>query len=85
FPLFDEYFNPPPCAISPVLAAVVAPRAVDPAGLPSSTTIDPDVPSASPSSKETTLQGFIPSNLHHLTLTKLTKNHPLENVLGDPS
>nr|GEW04158.1 hypothetical protein [Tanacetum cinerariifolium] len=43
-----------------------------------------------PSSEETTLQGFIPSNLHHLnqsfdTLTKLTKNHPLENVIGDPS
>ncbi|GKB79017.1 hypothetical protein Tco_0945912 [Tanacetum coccineum] len=40
--------------------------------------------------EETTLQGVIPSNLHHLnqsfdTLTKLTKNHPLENVIGDPS
>nr|GFB14181.1 hypothetical protein [Tanacetum cinerariifolium] len=32
-----------------VLAAVAAPRAVDPAGLPSSTTIDQDVPSASTS------------------------------------
>ncbi|GKE75869.1 hypothetical protein Tco_1537910 [Tanacetum coccineum] len=42
------------------------------------------------SSEETTLQGVIPSNLHHLnqsfdTLTKLTKNHPLENVIGDHS
>nr|GEV80792.1 hypothetical protein [Tanacetum cinerariifolium] len=42
------------------------------------------------SSKETTLQGVILSNFHHLnqsfnTLTKLTKNHPLENVIGDPS
>ncbi|GJR40069.1 retrovirus-related pol polyprotein from transposon TNT 1-94 [Tanacetum coccineum] len=46
--------------------------------------------SSDPSSEETTLQGVIPSNLHHLnqsfdTLTKLTKNHPLENVIGDPS
>nr|GEW47989.1 hypothetical protein [Tanacetum cinerariifolium] len=46
--------------------------------------------SSDPSFKETTLQGFIPSNLHHLnqsfdTLTKLTKNHPLENLIGDPS
>nr|GEV01252.1 hypothetical protein [Tanacetum cinerariifolium] len=38
--LFDEYFNPPPRAVSPVLAAVAAPRAVDPAGSLSSTTID---------------------------------------------
>nr|GEX01649.1 retrovirus-related Pol polyprotein from transposon TNT 1-94 [Tanacetum cinerariifolium] len=44
--LFDEYFNPPPRAVSPALAAVVAPRVVDPTGLPSSTTIDQDVPSA---------------------------------------
>ncbi|GKF33386.1 hypothetical protein Tco_0106586 [Tanacetum coccineum] len=48
------------------------------------------IPSSKPSSKETTLQGVIPSNLHHLnqlfdTLTKLKKNHPLENVIGDPS
>ncbi|GJU06956.1 hypothetical protein Tco_1123386 [Tanacetum coccineum] len=130
-PLFDEYFNPPPCAISPDSVAVAAPRPVDPAGAPSSTTIDQDVPFAStsptnqeiqsqvthqgveeqihghqnaqfnnapllhnlssdPSSEETTLQGVIPSNLNHLnqsfdTLPKLTKNHPLENVIGDPS
>nr|GEV91689.1 hypothetical protein [Tanacetum cinerariifolium] len=43
-----------------------------------------------PSSKETTLQGVIPSNLHHINqsfdiLTMLTKYHPLENVSGDPS
>ncbi|GKC57530.1 hypothetical protein Tco_1085128 [Tanacetum coccineum] len=104
--LFDEYFNPAPCAVSPDPVAVAAPRPVDLAGSPSSTTIDQDVSSAStsptnqeiqsqvthqdPSSEETTLQGAIPSNLHHLnqsfdTLTKLTKNHPLENVIGDPS
>nr|GEY58301.1 hypothetical protein [Tanacetum cinerariifolium] len=42
------------------------------------------------SSEETTVQGFIPSNLDHLnqsfdSLTKLTMNHPLENVIYDPS
>nr|GEV80270.1 hypothetical protein [Tanacetum cinerariifolium] len=47
--LFDEYFNPSPRAVSPVLTAVVAPRAIDPAGSPSLTTIDQDVPSASSS------------------------------------
>ncbi|GJX33869.1 hypothetical protein Tco_0245426 [Tanacetum coccineum] len=89
-PLFDEYFNPPPCVVSPDPVVVAAPRLVDLAGSPSSTTIDQDVPSANMSSEETTLQRVIPSNLHHLnqsfdTLTKLTKNHPLENVIGDPS
>nr|GEX61374.1 hypothetical protein [Tanacetum cinerariifolium] len=45
-PLFDEYFNLPLRVVSPVPAAVAAPRAVDLAGSPSSTTIDQDVPSA---------------------------------------
>nr|GEU92847.1 hypothetical protein [Tanacetum cinerariifolium] len=48
-PLFDEYFNPPPHVVSPVSKAITAPRAVDPASLPSLTTIDQDVPSASTS------------------------------------
>ncbi|GJX70187.1 hypothetical protein Tco_0307358 [Tanacetum coccineum] len=48
-PLFDEYFNPPPRTVSPDLVVVAAPRAVDPAGSPSSTIIDQDVPSASTS------------------------------------
>nr|GEV18970.1 hypothetical protein [Tanacetum cinerariifolium] len=47
--LFDGYFNPPPRAVSPVLTVVAAPRAVDPAGSLSSTTLDQDVPSASSS------------------------------------
>ncbi|GJZ99150.1 hypothetical protein Tco_0671701 [Tanacetum coccineum] len=84
------YFNPPPRAVSPNLLVVAAPRAVDPAGSPLSSTIDQDVPSANSSSEETTLQGVISSNLHHLNqsldaLTKLTKNHSLENVISDPS
>ncbi|GKG59012.1 hypothetical protein Tco_0602721, partial [Tanacetum coccineum] len=31
-PLFDEYFNPPPCVISPNPVVVTALRAVDPVG-----------------------------------------------------
>ncbi|GKD23457.1 hypothetical protein Tco_1225160 [Tanacetum coccineum] len=46
-PLFDEYFNPPPCIVSPYSVVVAALRAVDRAGSLSSTTIDQDVPSAS--------------------------------------
>ncbi|GKB22705.1 hypothetical protein Tco_0862106, partial [Tanacetum coccineum] len=105
--LFDEYFNRLSRAVSPDPVAVAAPRAVDPVGSPSSTTIDQDVPSAStsptnqeiqsqvihqcveeqihrnqnaqfdnapllhnlssdPSSEETTLQGVVSLNLHHL-------------------
>ncbi|GJS41125.1 hypothetical protein Tco_0566168 [Tanacetum coccineum] len=45
--LFDEYFNLLPRAISLDPVAVAAPRAVDRAGSPSSTTIDQDVPSPS--------------------------------------
>ncbi|GJU65768.1 hypothetical protein Tco_1247603 [Tanacetum coccineum] len=47
--MFDEYFNPPSSVVSPVPVAV-APRAVDIADLPSSTTIDQDAPSSSTSS-----------------------------------
>ncbi|GJZ75091.1 hypothetical protein Tco_0639556 [Tanacetum coccineum] len=88
--LIDEYFNHLPRVVSPDPVVVTVPRAVEPVGSPSSSTIDQDVPSANPSSEEMTLQGVIPSNLHHLnksfdTLTKLIKNHPLENVIGDPS
>nr|GEZ10038.1 hypothetical protein [Tanacetum cinerariifolium] len=103
-PLFDEYFNPLPCVVSPDLVVVTAPRAVDLVFIHQgdeeqihgnqNAQFD-NAPllhnlSSYPSSKETTLQGVISSNLHHLnqsfdTLTKLTKNHPLENVIGDPS
>nr|GEU72284.1 hypothetical protein [Tanacetum cinerariifolium] len=47
--LFDEYFNPPPRVVSLISAATAALRTIDPAGSPSSTTIDQDVPSASTS------------------------------------
>ncbi|GJX39276.1 reverse transcriptase domain-containing protein [Tanacetum coccineum] len=75
--LFDEYFNPPPRAVSPDPVAVAAPRAVDPADSPSSTTIDQDVPLL------VLHQQIRKFNLK--SLIKLTKNHPLENVIGDPS
>nr|GEW23336.1 hypothetical protein [Tanacetum cinerariifolium] len=46
-PLFDEYFNPLLRTVSLDSTVVVAPRAVDPADSPLSTTTDQDVPSAS--------------------------------------
>ncbi|GJU49037.1 retrovirus-related pol polyprotein from transposon TNT 1-94 [Tanacetum coccineum] len=51
-PMFDEYFNPPTIVVSPVLVAV-APRVVDIADLPVSTSINQDAPSLSiPSTQE---------------------------------
>ncbi|GJX77853.1 retrovirus-related pol polyprotein from transposon TNT 1-94 [Tanacetum coccineum] len=51
-PMFDEYFNPPPSSISPVLVAA-APKAIDIADSPVSTPIDQDAPSTSiPSTQE---------------------------------
>ncbi|GJU48785.1 hypothetical protein Tco_1218340 [Tanacetum coccineum] len=50
--MFDEYFNPPPSAISPVQVADT-PRAVDISESPVSTSIDQDAPSTSiPSTQE---------------------------------
>ncbi|GKD40404.1 retrovirus-related pol polyprotein from transposon TNT 1-94 [Tanacetum coccineum] len=43
--MFNEYFNPPTSVVSPVLVAV-APRAVDIANSPVSTSIDQDAPSS---------------------------------------
>ncbi|GJY66231.1 retrovirus-related pol polyprotein from transposon TNT 1-94 [Tanacetum coccineum] len=45
-PMFDEYFNPPTIAVSPVLI-VATPRAVDTTESPVSTLIDLDAPSTS--------------------------------------
>ncbi|GJX48168.1 retrovirus-related pol polyprotein from transposon TNT 1-94 [Tanacetum coccineum] len=42
--MFDEFFNPPPSVVSPVVVAA-APRPVDPTGSPVSTLIDQDAPS----------------------------------------
>ncbi|GKB17232.1 hypothetical protein Tco_0851155 [Tanacetum coccineum] len=77
-PMFDEYFNPPPSVVSLVHAAAAS-RPVDPDGLPSSTTIDKDAPSAKSSSN--VQSSHTPFEL----LGKWTKNHPLANVIDNPS
>ncbi|GKD95587.1 integrase, catalytic region, zinc finger, CCHC-type containing protein [Tanacetum coccineum] len=120
-PMFDEYFNPPTSAVSPVQVAAT-PRAVDIADSPVSTSIDQDAPSTSiPSTQEqeqsliisqgveespktphfnddplhetlhedSTSQGLSsnvrPSYTPFELLGKWTKNHPITNVIGDPS
>ncbi|GKC78563.1 putative ribonuclease H-like domain-containing protein [Tanacetum coccineum] len=62
-PMFDEYFNPPPSVVSPVLATA-APRPADPTSTPSSTIIDQDAPSPSTSqTHQETQSPVIPSGV----------------------
>ncbi|GKD61468.1 hypothetical protein Tco_1298977 [Tanacetum coccineum] len=116
-PMFDEYFNPPPSAISSVQVAAT-PRAVDIADSPMSTSIDQDAQSTSipltkeheqspiisqgveesqkiphfhddPLHEDSTSQGSSsnvrPSHTPFELLGKWTKNHPIVNVIRDPS
>ncbi|GJU44303.1 hypothetical protein Tco_1201569 [Tanacetum coccineum] len=119
--MFDEYFNPPSSAVSPIQVAA-RPRAVDLANLLMSTLIDQDEPSTSiPSTQEQEQTPIIsksveespktphfhgdplhetlhedstshgsssnmrPSHTPFELLGKWTKNHPIANVIGDPS
>ncbi|GJQ93145.1 retrovirus-related pol polyprotein from transposon TNT 1-94 [Tanacetum coccineum] len=98
-PMFDEYFNPLTIAVSPVQEAA-APRAEVLADSPVSTSIDQDDPSTSiPSSQEQEHSPIISQDLTshrsssnvrqiHTPLERLcrwTKDHPIANVIGDPS
>ncbi|GJS16264.1 retrovirus-related pol polyprotein from transposon TNT 1-94 [Tanacetum coccineum] len=75
--MFDEYFNPPPIAISPVQEAA-APRAEVLVDSPVSTSIDQDAPSTSiPSSQEHEQSPIISQDGN--------KDHPIANVIGDTS
>ncbi|GJS65773.1 hypothetical protein Tco_0680337 [Tanacetum coccineum] len=88
-PLFDEYFCPPPCFDHPV-SEVVAPVSAVSTGSPSSTSADQDSPSTKPSSKESSSQVVIPNNVCSVIqppkhISKWTKHHSINNVIGDPS
>ncbi|GKC09938.1 integrase, catalytic region, zinc finger, CCHC-type containing protein, partial [Tanacetum coccineum] len=120
-PMFDEYFNPPTIAVSPVPVAA-APRAVVTTESSMSTSIDLDAPSTNiPSTQEQEhsliiSQGFEESpktshfhddplheSLHEDSashgsssnvrpsytlfehLGRWTKDHPIANVIGDPT
>ncbi|GKB66007.1 retrovirus-related pol polyprotein from transposon TNT 1-94 [Tanacetum coccineum] len=76
--LFNEYFNPPTIVVSLVPGAV-APRAVDIANSPVSTSIDQDAPSSRSSSN------VRPSHTPFKLIGRWTKDHPIANVIGDPS
>ncbi|GJU22956.1 retrovirus-related pol polyprotein from transposon TNT 1-94 [Tanacetum coccineum] len=100
--MFDEYFNPPTIAVSPVPVAV-APRVVDTTESKVSTSIDLDALSTkSPKTphfhdaplheslhEDSTSHGSSsnvrPSHTPFEHLGRWTKDHPIANVIGDPS
>ncbi|GKA77181.1 integrase, catalytic region, zinc finger, CCHC-type containing protein [Tanacetum coccineum] len=82
-PMFDEYFNPSTIAVSPVPVAV-APRAVDIADSLVSTSIDQDAPSTNLTSQGSS-SNVRPTHTPFEHLGRWTKDHPIANVIGDPS
>ncbi|GJY75048.1 retrovirus-related pol polyprotein from transposon TNT 1-94 [Tanacetum coccineum] len=68
--VFDEFFSPPN-SVASLVPVVEAPALVDSNGSPSSTSVDQDIPSPN-----------APISEH---LSKWTKDHPLQNIIGDPS
>ncbi|GJT71072.1 hypothetical protein Tco_1030358 [Tanacetum coccineum] len=92
--MFDEYFNLPPIAVSPV-QEVVAPRAEELADSPVLTSIDQDAPSTSIPSLQEHEQSLIisqgsSSNIRQIYtpfehLGRWTKDNPIANVIRDPS
>nr|GEX95403.1 retrovirus-related Pol polyprotein from transposon TNT 1-94 [Tanacetum cinerariifolium] len=79
-PMFDKYLEPPSAErLVPPAQAVQAP--VNSAGTPSSTTIDKDAPN--PRDISSTESPYVSQTLHHLN--KWSKDHPLDNVIGNPS
>ncbi|GKA65252.1 hypothetical protein Tco_0764959 [Tanacetum coccineum] len=97
-PIFDEYFNPLTITVSLVPVAA-EPRAIDIANLPVSTLIDQDAPSLTspktphfhddPVHEDSTSQGLSsnvrPSHTLFEHLGRWTKDHPISNIIGDPS
>ncbi|GKA19546.1 retrovirus-related pol polyprotein from transposon TNT 1-94 [Tanacetum coccineum] len=89
-PMFDEFFNPPSSVVSPVLV-VAAPRPVYPTSVKESlkTPHFHDDPLHETLHEDSTSKGSSsnvwPSHTPLDLLGKWTKNHPLINVIGDPS
>ncbi|GJR85794.1 retrovirus-related pol polyprotein from transposon TNT 1-94 [Tanacetum coccineum] len=81
--MFDEYFNPPPIAVSPVQEALAS-RAKVLADSPISTSIDQDASSTNLTSHGSSSNvRQIHTPLEHIG--RWTKDHPIENVIRDLS
>ncbi|GJV91135.1 retrovirus-related pol polyprotein from transposon TNT 1-94 [Tanacetum coccineum] len=84
-PMFDEYFNPPPIAVSPVQEAA-APRAEVLADSPVSTSIDQDAPSTSiPSSQEHEQSPIISQGFEESPKTPTFHDDPLNESPNEDS
>ncbi|GJU72115.1 retrovirus-related pol polyprotein from transposon TNT 1-94 [Tanacetum coccineum] len=81
--MFDEYFTPPSNVVSQVQEAV-APRAMDLVDSPMSTSIDQDAPSSKSTSQGSSLNVRQTHTLFE-HLGKWTKDHPISNVIDNPS
>nr|GEV18009.1 ribonuclease H-like domain-containing protein [Tanacetum cinerariifolium] len=80
-PMFDEYFNPLPSAIS-IVQVVDTPRVVDLADSPMSTTIDQDAPSTSiPSTQEQEQSPIISQGVEESPKTPHFHDDPLHEDL----
>ncbi|GJX75723.1 retrovirus-related pol polyprotein from transposon TNT 1-94, partial [Tanacetum coccineum] len=79
-PMFDEYFNPPPIAVSPVQEAAAS-RAKVLADSPVSTSIDHDAPST----KSPKIPTFHDDPLNESPNEDSTPQGSSSNVIGDPS
>nr|GFA08114.1 ribonuclease H-like domain-containing protein [Tanacetum cinerariifolium] len=88
-PVFDE-FSSPPASVASLVPVKEAHAPVESTGSPSSTTFDQDEPSLKTISEEslsldvisTTVHSDAPISEHPI---KWTKDHPLQNIIGDPS
>nr|GEU34836.1 hypothetical protein [Tanacetum cinerariifolium] len=81
-PLFDEHFNPLTIIVSTILV-VAAPRAVEIVDSPVPTSIDQDAPSSNLTSQGSS-SNLRPSHTSFKLIGRWTKDHPIENVIGDP-
>ncbi|GJW12543.1 hypothetical protein Tco_1578370 [Tanacetum coccineum] len=82
-PMFDEFFNPPPSVVSPVLVAAAL-RPVDPTGSPVSTSIDQDAPFASnPSTQEQDQSPIISQGVEESPKTLHFHDDPLHKTLHE--
>ncbi|GJR08068.1 retrovirus-related pol polyprotein from transposon TNT 1-94 [Tanacetum coccineum] len=81
--LYQKYFNPPTIVVSPVPVAA-APRAVDIADSPVSTSINQDAQSTNSTSQGSS-SNVRPSHTPLELIDRWTKDHLIANVIGDPS
>ncbi|GJZ47158.1 hypothetical protein Tco_0600990 [Tanacetum coccineum] len=93
-PLFDELLNPPSSVdrlapeVIALIAEVVAPEPAASTDSPSSTTVDQDAPSPKNDSEASSSSDVIPTIVHTAApyskhVTKCTKDHPLDNIIGE--